>query len=117
MKVQFLADADLNKIIVIGILRREPLLDFLSAHEARLRALKDSDVLAMAARQKRVLVTHDVGTMPTHVREFRKAGNRCSGVFLLPQRLDAATAIDELLLVWAASDAAEWEDRIVWLPL
>ena len=35
MKVRFLADADLNEAIVIGVHRREPSLDFLSAHTAK----------------------------------------------------------------------------------
>ena len=39
------------------------------------------------------------------------------GVFLIPQRLDVGTAIEELLLIWLASEAEEWEDRLEWLPL
>jgi hypothetical protein len=31
MKLKFLADADLNKSILTGLLRREPAIDFLSA--------------------------------------------------------------------------------------
>jgi len=49
MKVRFLADADLNKAIVTGVLRREPALDFLTAQSAGLRGLKDPAVLALAA--------------------------------------------------------------------
>jgi hypothetical protein len=64
-----------------------------------------------------VLVSHDVGTMPGHFRTFRNAGKRTAGLFLVPQNLDVATAIDELLLIWLASEASEWEDRLVWLPL
>jgi predicted nuclease of predicted toxin-antitoxin system len=66
MKVRFLADADLNRAIVTGLLRREPAVDFLSAQEAGLRGMNDAAVLALAAQQKRVLVSHDVGTMPAH---------------------------------------------------
>jgi hypothetical protein len=51
-----------------GVLRREPSLDFLTAQAAGLRALKDLDVLALAAEQQRVLISHDVGTMPAHFR-------------------------------------------------
>ncbi|HUA20842.1 MAG TPA: hypothetical protein VMB25_18970 [Bryobacteraceae bacterium] len=40
-----------------------------------------------------------------------------AGVFLIPQSLDVATAIDQLLLVWLASQAEEWENRLLWLPL
>ena len=76
MKVRFLADADLNKAIVNGVLRRESSLDFLTAQAAQLRGMSDIEVLALAAEQRRVLVSHDVGTMPPHFSAFRKSENR-----------------------------------------
>lgn len=117
MKIRFLADADLNKAILNGVIRREPAVDFLTAQAARLRGLSDPEVLALAAEQHRVLVSHDAGSMPAHFGAFRKSGKRSPGVFLIPQRLDLGIAIDELLLVWQASDATDWEDRLAWLPL
>lgn len=117
MKVRFLADADLNRAIVVGVLRREPSIDFLTAQAAGLRGMNDPQVLALAADHQRVLVSHDVGTMPAHFRKLRNAGKQSSGVFLIPQSLDVGTAIDELLLIWLASEASEWEDRLEWLPL
>jgi Domain of unknown function (DUF5615) len=117
VKVRFLADADLNKAIVSGVLRREPSIDFLSAQAAQLRLMHDPEVLELAAGQHRVLVSHDVGTMPAHFREFRNAGRHSAGVFLIAQSLDIGIAIQELLLVWLASDATEWENRLEWLPL
>lgn len=39
------------------------------------------------------------------------------GVFLIPQSLDIGIAIEELLLIWLASEAFEWENRLEWLPL
>jgi Domain of unknown function (DUF5615) len=62
--VRFLADASLNHAVVAGCLRREPAIDFLSAHAARLEGVSDADVLALAARQNRIVVTHDFQTMP-----------------------------------------------------
>ena len=117
MKVRFLADADLNKAIVSGVLRREPSIDFLSACVAGLRAMTDAEVLALAAEHQRILVSHDVGTMPAQFRAFREAGNHSPGLFLIPQTLDVGTAIDELLLIWLASEASDWHDRLEWLPL
>jgi hypothetical protein len=55
--------------------------------------------------------------MPAHFRAFRNAGRRSSGVFLIQQSLDIGIAIDELLLIWMASEASEWENRLDWLPL
>jgi hypothetical protein len=115
VKIRFLADADLNKAIVNGVLRREPSVDFQSA--AGLRGMRDDQVLKLAAESQRVLVSHDVGTMATHFRAFRDAGNHSAGVFLIPQSLDIGTAIDELVLIWLASEASEWADRLEWLPL
>jgi hypothetical protein len=102
---------------VSGVLRREPDVDFLTARAAGLRGMSDADVLLLAAERQRVLVSHDVGTMPAHFDALKLSGQRCSGVLLIPQRIDIGTAIEELLLIWLASDAAEWEDRLDWLPL
>ncbi len=37
-------------------------------------------------------------------------------LFIVPQRRAIAEVIESLLLVWAASRAAEWRDAIVYLP-
>ncbi|MBS1828569.1 MAG: hypothetical protein JST93_24910 [Acidobacteria bacterium] len=39
MKVRLLADADLNRAIVSGLLRKEPSIDFLSAQAAGIRSV------------------------------------------------------------------------------
>jgi hypothetical protein len=78
--------------------------------------MHDLDVLALAAQRQRVLVSHDVGTMPAHFQAFRNAGKRSSGVFMIHQTLDVGTAIEELLLIWIASEASEWDNRLEWLP-
>jgi hypothetical protein len=117
VNVRFLADADLNKAIVSGLLRREPAIDFLTAHAAGPRKMQDPEVLMIAAGQQRVLVSHDAGTMPGHFRALRDAGRQSARVFLVPQSLEVGTAIEELLLVWPASEAAEWQNRPEWLPL
>lgn len=57
--VRFLADAGLHDAIVTGCLRREPAIDFLSAHEARLEGVSDPNVLAFATKEDRILVTSD----------------------------------------------------------
>jgi hypothetical protein len=62
--VRFQADADLKQAIVTGTLRRQPNIDFQSANAAELEGRKDSEVLAIAAQDARVLVTHDRKTMP-----------------------------------------------------
>lgn len=115
--VRFLADANLNHAIVTGCVRREPAFDFLSAQKAKLQAVDDREVLAIAAAQERVLVTHDFRTMPQHFAAFLAAGGSSPGVFLVKQRTPLALVIEELVLVWMASEPADWTNRILEVPL
>jgi predicted nuclease of predicted toxin-antitoxin system len=64
MKIRFQADADFNCEIVDGLLRHEPTMDFQTANDADLHGLPDEDVLEIAARNNRILVSHDRKTKP-----------------------------------------------------
>lgn len=116
MKVRFQADADLNQIIVNAVVRREPAVDFQSARAAGLESLGDAEVLAFAAKENRVLVTHDRRTMPRHFSEFVVSAES-PGVLVVPQKLPPASVVDDLLVIWSATEAEEWKGRIFFLPL
>jgi hypothetical protein len=116
MTIRLQADADLNAEIVAGVLRREPSIDFQMADEANLRRLRDPEVLALTAQENRILVTHDRRTMPRHFAHFILRHNS-PGVFIIAQTVSVRVAIEELLLVWTASESAEWRNLIVELPL
>ncbi len=104
-------------MIVRGCLRRQPSLDFLSAVDAKLESLPDPQVLAVAAEQDRILVSHDFQTMPRHFADFLVARGSSPGVLLVPQYLPTAEAIEELVLIWGASDQEEWRNRILKIPI
>lgn len=79
-------------------------MDFLSANEANLEGVPDPKVLAIASDQDRILVSHDFQTMPRHFGDFLQRGSS-PGVLLVPQYLPIGEAIEELVLIWSASDA------------
>jgi len=116
VKVRFQADADLNQHIVTGVLRREPRVDFQTAATAGLRSLSDLEVLTLAARDGRVLVSHDRRTMPTAFAQFVRL-NVSQGLLIVSQKTDLLTVINEVLLVWSASDSAEWTNQQFPIPL
>ena len=116
MKLRFQADADFNQIIVLATLRREPAIDFQTALAAALARRQDSEVLGVAAREGRLLVTHDRKTMPTHFAEF-VATQTSPGLLVVPQYLSVASVVEDLVLIWSASEAEEWVNRISFLPL
>lgn len=39
------------------------------------------------------------------------------GVVLLREAIPIGTAVEELVLVWSASESEEWINRLVWIPL
>jgi hypothetical protein len=116
MTVRFRADADLNQTILLAVLRREPGIDFQSASAGELPALSDPEVLAKAAQEKRVLITHDKRTMPKHFAEFI-AQQVSAGVLIVPQWIPVAAVADDILLIHAATDSDEWLNRLFFLPI
>lgn len=76
--IRFLADAGLHDAVVTGCIRREPAMDFLSAHDARLEGVSDSEVLAFATHQERILVTSDFRTMPRRLGAYLEANGQCA---------------------------------------
>jgi hypothetical protein len=73
-------------------------------------------VLAFAADDGRILVSHDFQTMPKHFRQFMQ-GRRCQGVLLVRQDLPVGEAIEAQLLIWDASEADEWVNRLCPVPI
>ena len=95
----------------------EPAIDILDVKSAGLRGTKDPVLLELAAEQDRILITHDRNTMTRHFYERLAAGKSGPGLFVVPKPPSAVSqVIESLLLVWAASQAAEWRNQVVYLP-
>ena len=116
-RIRFLADEDFNQAIVAGLRHREPRLDMLTISELGMKGTPDPQVLAFAAEQGRMVVSHDVTTMPVHFAVHIAGGNSSPGLFVIHQTIPIGKAIEELLLIWEASAPEEWRDRWTRLPL
>jgi hypothetical protein len=116
MRPRFQADADFNQKIVLGLRRREPAVDFADARAGGVIGVPDPDVLYKAADLGRILISHDRRTMPAHFARFLD-GRSSPGLIIVAQDLDIGLAIEDLLIIWAASDAEEWSDKVGFLPL
>src|SRR5438270_11211484 len=107
MRLKFQADADLDGRVLRGLRRAAPEIDIRTAIEAGLEGLPDTEVLRLASEAGRVLVSQDRRTMPGHFQRFMSA-SKSPGVILLREGLSIASAIEELLLIWNASEAEDW---------
>jgi len=70
LKIRFLADANFNQKIVAGLLLREPQIDFELPQTVIPEKMGDPQVLKLGAARGRIIVTHDVRTMPDHFSDF-----------------------------------------------
>lgn len=54
--------------------------------------------------------------MPKHFAEFI-TNETSGGVIIIPQKLAIRSAVDDLMLIWVATEPEEWANRILSLPL
>ena len=111
------ADENFNGNIVRGLFRRQPTLDLVRLQDVGLSGVEDPEVLAWAAREGRVLLTHDVSTMTRYAYERVQAGQPMPGIFEISRALPIGRAIEDILLLVQCSLAGEWEGQIQYLPL
>ena len=55
--------------------------------------------------------------MPFFARERLVSGDQLSGLFVVNDRMQVGQAIDELLLLAEFTDADEWANVVLYLPL
>jgi hypothetical protein len=115
--LSLLADENLNGDIVRGLLLRRADLDIARVQDFSLSGLDDADVLAWAAEQQRIVLTHDRATMPDYAFQRVVAKEPMPGLFVINDRLPVGHAIDEILLLDECSAQAEWHGRVVYLPI
>ena len=76
-----------------------------------------TELLAFCEREKRLLVSLDRATMPDHVAAHVAAGRSTWGVLFVTRRCSFRQLLDDLVLVWSATEAEEWRNSIHYLPL
>jgi len=89
---------------------------FQERERCRARRLPDDKVLEIAAREDRVLVSHDKRTMPVHFAARIRSGLRNPGVLLALPRATVGEIVEALITIWASSREEDWVDQIHYLP-
>ncbi|AOY82633.1 DUF5615 family PIN-like protein [Moorena producens JHB] len=114
---RFLADENFNNQIVRGVLRQSPDVDIVRVQDVDLSGVDDPTVLAWAAQEGRMVLTHDVATMITFAYERIQAGLSMPGLFEVSRRVPIGLAIEEIILIAECSLEGEWEGQVRFLPL
>ena len=115
--IRFAADQNFNGQVIAGLKRRLPDLDIVHVHSVGLSRTPDPSLLAWAAEQQRVLLTHDIATVMRFAYERVASGLPMAGVFEVPQDMPVGAVIEELVIVATCSQEGEWDGLVRFLPL
>lgn len=111
------ADENLHLPILQGLRRRLPDIDLVRVQDVGLTAHPDEIVLAWSASEGRVLVTHDVSTVPPIAWNRVETGQKMPGVIMVPDLQPRGRMIEDLVLLVQVYRPDEIADRVVYLPL
>lgn len=115
--ISLLADENFNGDILKGLMRRNPHLDIVRVQDVGLLEAEDPAILEWAAVEGRILITHDVKTVPQFALQRVAQGLPMPGVLEISKKLPLGQAIEELLVFAECSVDGEWEGQVLYIPL
>lgn len=115
--ILLLADENFNGRIIRGLFQRDPGIDLMRAQDVGLGGAEDPIVLAWAAREGRVVLTHDARTMIRFAYGRLERDDPMPGRFVIARSMPIRRAIEDILLIAEISRADEWEGQVRHLPL
>jgi hypothetical protein len=112
------SDADVNGEILRGLRRRLPTIDLARVQDALPSGAPDSEVIAWAAAENRVLITNDRNTMLAAAYRRVEEGQLLPGLIATTNAQSIGSAIDDILLITECMSNQEFSSQIVvFLPL
>jgi predicted nuclease of predicted toxin-antitoxin system len=114
---RLLTDENFNGDILRGLTRRLPALDIVRVQDEGLANTDDAIILDWAGQKDRVLLTHDIKTMPPLAHQRVAEGKSMPGIVVVRELLPVGRAIDDLVVLIECSLESEWKGQVRYLPL
>ena len=118
-RCRFLVDECVPSSLARGLRRRVPDVSVLQVGdpESPRKGASDSDLLEFCERERRLLITADRSTMTDHVRKHVGEGRHTWGVLLIGPNASLGHILDDLCLVYEATEDTEWIDVLQYVPI
>lgn len=116
---RFLLDEHIPHSVRDQLLRLDSSIEILviGGSLAPAKGTLDEEILSWIEGTGYILVTSNRRTIPVHVRDHFEAGGHIPGIILLRRGAGLGEIIEQLYLLWIASDAGEYVDRILYIPM
>lgn len=117
-RVRFLLDENLPRRIKNQLIFHEPLMEVLLVGENQAPPLgtSDPDILNWLEQNDFILVSRNRNTLPGHLKDHIAKGKHVPGILLIRKETLIGKLIEDLLLIWGASELEEYRDQIAYLP-
>lgn len=115
--IRLLTDENFDGDILRGLLRRIADLDVVRVQDVGLAETPDPAILAWAAAEERILMTHDRDTVPGFAYDRIRSGQPMPGVFLVSDQMPRGQAVDELVLAITCLSAEDCIGLVHHFPL
>ncbi|WLT39820.1 DUF5615 family PIN-like protein [Synechocystis sp. B12] len=112
----FLADENFDNTILRGLFRRDATLDILRVQDVGLSGQADPVILEWAAREGRILLTHDVATITKYAYERIRKEQPMPEVIEVNTLATIVRVIDDFLLLVECGQNGDLEGQIHYLP-
>ncbi|HKY37333.1 MAG TPA: DUF5615 family PIN-like protein [Polyangiaceae bacterium] len=114
--IEIALDENFDHHILRALLRRIPDLDFRTVQSQAMSGAEDTEVLAWAALEGRVLLTHDVRTVTRFAYERVARGDAMPGVIEISSKATVGEVLEDLVLVVTCSTADDCRNQVLYLP-
>ncbi|AFZ51797.1 DUF5615 family PIN-like protein [Dactylococcopsis salina] len=114
--MRLLTDENFNGTISRGLIRRLPDLDLVRVQDVGLMNADDLTILEWAAREQRILLTHDVATITMYAYDRVNKGLTMPGVVEVIATASIKRILDDLELFVLCSLPEEYDSRILFIP-
>lgn len=115
--MRFAADENFDGGILKQLHQRLSDLDVVRVQDTEMYQSSDPVLLDWAAKQERIILTHDVQTLVGDAYARVAKGLPMPGVILVSGKLDIGKALDDLELVIAAGKPEDFDDQVIFIPL
>ncbi|MAT55692.1 MAG: hypothetical protein CMN32_14545 [Saprospirales bacterium] len=115
--IALLFDENIHNGIIRAISLRNPEIDILRVQDTLLKGKPDEAVLEYALQNRRVLITHDLNSIPPLLTHMHSQGKEHHGVVFVPTSLPIGQVIDDLILFAITGEPEDLKNQALYLPL
>jgi len=115
--LRLLTDEDFNGDILARLRQARPKLDIVRIQDVGLRTKDDILILEWAARENRVVLSHDVRTLKDHAYDRVRVGLSMPGVIIVSKQISLRQATAEIIMMIECSFDDEFENHVQYIPV